>query len=200
MSPPKVPSTVPGAESARTNRQGHPSQREPCTPTPTAGMLTLPRVLHLLHRARTRRPAPSLSLNTIDELWESPELWRLGSRDLILLSGFCAARWAGTRVRLPGPTAYVRHAAALGGRSLHAGVEVVGAQRLYCVKSIRAPYISEQEPMQLSFRVRVTPTLAQRGQHTAAVAIHAVEARRARRGRLAASRVAPAGLRDTAAN
>ena len=53
MFPPKVPTTVPGPESARTNRQGHPSQREPSTPTPTpaAGMLTLPRVLHLLHRA-----------------------------------------------------------------------------------------------------------------------------------------------------
>ena len=48
---------VPGPESARTNRRGHPSQREPSTPTPAAGMFTLPRVLHLLHRARRRRPA-----------------------------------------------------------------------------------------------------------------------------------------------
>ena len=32
-------------------------------------MLTLPRVIHLLRRTRRRRPAPSLSLNTIDELW-----------------------------------------------------------------------------------------------------------------------------------
>jgi hypothetical protein len=58
------------------------------------------------------------------------------------------------------------------------------------IKSIYAPYISEQDGMRLSFGVSATPTLAQ----------HAAEPRRARRGRLAPPRIALAGLRDTDAH